>query len=227
MKICMHNWMRPEPIEVTIKRLSDLGYDGIQIMGEPRKYDVKEVNELLKKYNIECMGAVSIMLAGRDLIHGDPYYREMSIQYCKEIVDMIEALGGTVLTLVPSEVGKIVAMADPETEWQWAVEGVQQIAEHAKGKGVTIGLEPLNRFETNFLNRHDQALKLMEDVGYDNVGVTLDAFHINIEEADPLQAVRDTAAHLVDFHVADNNRRAPGEGNWDWTELISRLMDAG
>jgi len=223
----MHNWMRPEPIEVTIKRLSDLGYDGIQIMGEPRKYDVKEVNGLLKKYNIECMGAVSIMIAGRDLIHGDPYYREMSVKYCKEIVDMIEALGGTVLTLVPSEVGKIVAMADPETEWQWAVEGVQQVAEHAKAKGVNIGLEPLNRFETNFLNRHDQALKLMEDAGYDNVGVTLDAFHINIEEADPLQAVRDTAAHLVDFHVADNNRRAPGEGSWDWVELISTLKDSG
>ncbi len=227
MKICMHNWMRPEPIEVTIKRLSDLGYDGIQIMGEPRKYDVKEVNELLKKYNIECMGAVSIMLAGRDLIHGDPYYREMSIQYCKEIVDMIEALGGTVLTLVPSEVGKIIPMADAETEWGWAVEGVKQIADHAKPKGVKIGLEPLNRFETNFLNRHDQALKLMEDVGYDNVGVTLDAFHINIEEEDPLQAIRDTAAHLVDFHVADNNRRAPGEGSYDWAELISTLKESG
>lgn len=227
MKICMHNWMRPEPIEVTIKRLSELGYDGIQIMGEPRKYDVKEVNDLLKKYDIECMGAVSIMLAGRDLIHGDPYYRDMSVQYCVEIVDMIEALGGTVFTLVPSEVGKIVAMSDPETEWAWAVENIQKIADHAQGKGVNIGLEPLNRFETNFLNRHDQALKLMEDVGYDNVGVTLDAFHINIEEADPMQAVRDTAAHLVDFHVADNNRRAPGEGSYDWGELISTLKESG
>ncbi len=227
MKICMHNWMRPEPIEVTIKRLADLGYDGIQIMGEPRKYDTKEVNELLKKYNIACMGSVTIMTAGRDLIHGDPYYREMSIQYCKEIVDMLEQLSGTVLTLVPSEVGKIIPMADAETEWKWAVEGVQQIADHAKPKGVKIGLEPLNRFETNFLNRHDQALKLMEDAGYDNVGVTLDAFHINIEEADPLQAIRDTADHLFDFHVADNNRRPPGEGNWDWAELISTLKESG
>ena len=227
MKICMHNWMRPEPIEVTLKRLQQYGYDGIQIMGEPRKYDVKEINGLLKKYNLECMGAVSIMLAGRDLIHGDSYYRDMSVQYCKEVIDMIEALGGTVLTLVPSEVGKIIAMADPETEWGWAVENIKELASYAKGKGVNIGLEPLNRFETNFLNRHDQALRLADDVGYDNVGVTLDAFHINIEEADPMQALLNTGTRLVDFHVADNNRRPPGEGSIDWKELISTLRKAG
>lgn len=227
MKICMHNWMRPEPIEVTLARLAQFGYDGIQIMGEPRKYDLKEVKAQLKKYKLECMGAVSIMLAGRDLIHGDPYYREMSVAYVKEIIDMIAYLDGTVLTLVPSEVGKIIAMADPETEWKWAVENIQQCAEHAKAKGVRIGLEPLNRFETNFLNRHDQALKLMEDVGYDNVGVTLDSFHINIEEENPMQAILNTGKHLVDFHVADNNRRPPGEGSYDWKVVIDTLHKAG
>jgi sugar phosphate isomerase/epimerase len=223
----MHNWMRPEPIEVTLARLAKFGYDGIQIMGEPRKYDWKEVAALLKKYNVACQGAVSIMLAGRDLIHGDVYYREMSVKYVKEIIDMISYLGGTILTLVPSEVGKIVAMADPDTEWGWAVEGIKECAAHAKSKGVTIGLEPLNRFETNFLNRHDQALRLMQDVGYDNVGVTLDTFHINIEEADPMQALINTGKHLVDVHVADNNRRPPGEGSYDWKKVIDTLKSFG
>lgn len=227
MKICMHNWMRPEPIEVTLARLAKLDYDGIQIMGEPRKYDWKEVRNLLKEYDLECMGSVSIMLAGRDLIHGNSYYRDMTVMYLKETIDMIEALGGTVLTLVPSEVGKIVAMADPDTEWKWAVEGIKEVAAYAKGKGVDIGLEPLNRFETNFLNRHDQALKLMKDVGYDNVGVTLDAFHINIEEEDPMQAILNTGKHLKDFHVADNNRWPPGKGNYDWKEVIDTLREAG
>ena len=79
MKICMHNWMRPEPVEVTIKRLAEYNYDGIQIMGEPRKYDWKEVKRLLDKYDLICQGAVSIMVAGRDLIHGDSYFRDMSV----------------------------------------------------------------------------------------------------------------------------------------------------
>jgi len=228
MKVGMHNWMRPEPLEVTLARLQRLGYDGIEIMGEPRKYDVKETRKLLKKYNLECYGSVTIMVKGRDLIHADPYFREMSQQYVKECIDLVADLGGNLLTLVPSEVGKIVAMADPETEWKWAVEGIRKVADHALKKKVKIGLEPLNRFETNFLNRHDQALRLAADVG-DDVGVCLDAFHINIEEADPYAAVTATAkaGKLVDFHVADNNRWPPGQGNWDWKKLISTLKKAG
>ncbi|MCQ3930065.1 MAG: sugar phosphate isomerase/epimerase [Chloroflexi bacterium] len=229
MKICMHNWMRPEPVEVTIARLARYGYDGIQIMGEPRKYDVKEVNGYLKKYKIACMGSVSIMLAGRDLIHQDPYYREMSAAYCKEIITMIEQLGGTILTLVPNEVGRVTPRADPDTEWGWCVEKVQELADFAKPKGVHIALEPLNRFETNFLNRHDQALKLAEDVGRSNVGVCLDAFHINIEEADPMQAILNVgkAGKLLDFHVADNNRRPPGEGSYNWKLVVDTLKKSG
>ncbi len=167
------------------------------------------------------------LLAGRDLVHGNSFYRDMTVMYLKETLDMIEALDGTVLTLVPSEVGKIVAMSDPDTEWQWAVEGIKELAAYAKSKGIMIGLEPLNRFETNFLNRHDQALKLAEDVGYDNVGVTLDAFHINIEEKDPFQAILNVGTKMVDFHVADNNRHPPGGGSYDWKRVVDTLKQAG
>jgi len=226
MRVVMHNWMRPEPIEHTIKRLSSLGYDGIQIMGDPRKYDVKEVRRLLDQHKLECWGTVTIMVKGRDLIHADPYYREMSQQYVIECIDMVEGLGGNMITVVPSEVGKVVAMADPDTEWGWAVEGLKRIADHANKKKIRIGLEPLNRFETNFLNRHDQALRLAADVD-EGVGVCLDAFHINIEEADIHKAILATGNKLVDFHVADNNRRAPGEGTYDWAKLIATLKQAG
>ncbi len=228
MKICMHNWMRPEPIEVTIDRMVRFGYDGIQIMGEPRKYDWKQVRGLLDKNHLQCFGSVSIMVKGRDLIHGDPYYREMTVVYLKECLDMVHALGGTIFTLVPSEVGKIVAMSDPDTEWGWAVENIKKVNDHAQKLGIRIGLEPLNRFETNFLNRHDQAIRLAQDVG-GGIGVCLDAFHINIEEADPYQAVMTTGkgGYLVDFHVADNNRRPPGQGSWDWKKLISTLKESG
>jgi len=224
----MHNWMRPEPIENTIDRMKRLGYDGIQIMGEPRKYDWKHVRGLLDKNNLQCFGSVSIMVKGRDLIHADPYYREMTVAYLKECLDMVHALGGKIFTLVPSEVGKIVAMSDPETEWKWAVEGVKKVAEHADKLGIRIGLEPLNRFETNFLNRHDQAIRLAQDVG-GNVGICLDAFHINIEEADPYAAITTAGkgGWLVDFHVADNNRFPPGSGNLDWAKIISTLKAAG
>ena len=223
-RLAAHNWMRPEPLEITLDRLSRLGYEGIEIMGEPERYDAAEVRALLKKYGVECWGGVSIMLENRDLIHGDPVERKRSIAYLMDSISLVSELGGQIFTLVPSEVGKVVAMADPETEWNWAVEGLKQVAEHARSRNVRIALEPLNRFETNFLNRHDQAICLAEHVGED-VGVCLDAFHINIEEEDPLQSIRNTGSKLFNFHIADNNRRAPGEGSYDWAELLKTLSD--
>ena len=74
-KLAAHNWMRPEPLEVTLARLSRLGYEGIEIMGEPARYQAKETRALLKKHKVNCWGAVSIMLRCRDLIHADYYLR--------------------------------------------------------------------------------------------------------------------------------------------------------
>jgi sugar phosphate isomerase/epimerase len=117
-------------------------------------------------------------------------------------------------------------MASPEEEWQWAVEGLREIYAHSEPLGVTLAIEPLNRFETNFLNRHDQALLLAQEVG-PHCGIALDAFHINIEEADLFKAVSKAGKRLADFHVADNNRMAPGQGDYNWAKLIKTLDEAG
>ncbi len=200
MFLSMHNWMRAEKIEVTIRRLAQAGYDSIEIEGEPEKYDTQAVRSLLKENGIFCFGSVSLMFEGRDLIHADEAVRTSSVQYIKDCVTMVKELEGREMTIVPSQVGKISPMDTPEQEWAWAVEGLKEIYDHSEKAGVVLGLEPLNRFETNFLSRHDQALLLAEAVG-PNCGVCLDAFHINIEEADLYQAILNTGAKLVAFHV--------------------------
>ncbi len=226
MHLSMHNWMRQEPIEVTLERLASCGYQSIEIGGEPGRYDTNEVRGHLDRLGLRCWGSVTLMTAGRDLVHEDPYVRLGSVQYLKDCVTMTHELGGEIFCVVPSTVGKVSPMASPEEEWQWAVEGLEEVVATAEPLGVRVGVEPLNRFETYFLNRHDQAIRLAQDVG-GGCGVVLDAFHLNIEEADPLQAIRETADHLVDFHVADNNRYPPGQGNWDWEALIGTLEEIG
>jgi D-psicose/D-tagatose/L-ribulose 3-epimerase len=226
LKVAMHNWMRPEPIETTIARLARCGYDGIEISGEPAVYDAGQVRSLLEEDGLECWGAVTLMVGGRDLLHEDNYVRIGSIQYVKDTIDLIAALGGKILTVVPSTVGKVVPMGSPEDEWKWAVESLKQCQAHAEEKGVRLGLEPLNRFETYFLNRGDQALALAEDVG-GNCGVCLDIFHMNIEEADWAEAIRAAGDNLVDFHVADNNRMPPGQGALDWAAIVRELEAVG
>lgn len=226
MHLSMHNWMRAEPIETTIARLAKYGYESIEISGEPDKYDTKEVRGLLDEYGLSCWGSVSLMFEGRDLIHADEEVRANTVQYLKDCVTMVKELDGYEMTIVPSEVGKVQAMASPEEEWGWAVEGLREVYDHAESAGVVLALEPLNRFETNFLNRHDQALLLAEEVG-PNCGICLDAFHLNIEERDPYRAIFNAGDRLVDFHVADNNRMAPGMGSYDWLKIVGVLRAIG
>jgi D-psicose/D-tagatose/L-ribulose 3-epimerase len=226
MKVSMHNWMRPEPLERTLERLARLGYDGLEISGEPRLYDTAQVRGLLDEHGLECWGAVTLMMGARDLLHEDPYTRMAGVQYVKDCLTMVSELEGKILTIVPSTVGKIVAMGSPDDEWRWCVEALKECQEHAERVGVRIGLEPLNRFETYFLNRGEQALALAEAVGGD-CGVALDAFHMNIEEADLLGAIRAAGGKLVDFHVADNNRMPPGHGALDWEAIVRELSAIG
>ena len=164
--------------------------------------------------------SVTLMTGGRDLVHEDHYVRLASVQYVKDCLSLVASLGGKILTVVPSTVGKVVPMASPEEEWRWCVEGLKECQAHAEEVGVRIGVEPLNRFETYFINRADQAVAMAKDVG-GNCGVALDIFHMNIEEADWAQAIRDTGDHLVDFHVADNNRMPPGQGAIDWEAIVA------
>src|SRR3954470_8531235 len=226
MKVSMHNWMRPEPLERTLERLARLGYDGREISGEPRLYDTAQVRGLLDEHGLECWGAVTLMMGARHLLHEDPYTRMAGVQYVKDCLTMVSEPEGKILTIVPSTVGKIVAMGSADEEWRWCVEALKECQEHAERVGVRIGLEPLNRFETYFLNRGEQALALAEAVGGD-CGVALDSFHMNIEEDDLLGAIRAAGEKLVDFHVADNNRMPPGYGALDWEAIVRELQAIG
>jgi sugar phosphate isomerase/epimerase len=218
--------MRAEPIDVTIRRLARYGYKSIELSGEPEVFDTKELRKLLAENGIACWGAVSLMFEGRDLIHADEAVRATSIKYLNDCITMAKELDGYEMTIVPSQVGKVAAMDTPEQEWAWAVESLKEVYAHAQKEGIRMALEPLNRFETNFLNRADQAMLLAEEVGPD-CGVCIDTFHLNIEEANMIEAIKSTKERLVDFHVADNNRMACGMGALDWPLIISTLKEIG
>ena len=226
MKFGMHHWMRAEPLETTIERLHRLGYDGIEISGEPTQHDTDQVRRLLDRHQLECWGSHSIMTPGRDLVHEDRYVRLGTVAYMKDCVSMVSRLQGSIFCIFPTECGRLSRDSTPEQEWEWAVEGIREIVDHAQGLNVRVGVEALNRFETHFVNRHDQALALADEVGPE-LGVVLDAFHMNIEETDPVQAIRNVGSRLVDFHVADNNRRPAGEGRTDWEAILEALRSVG
>ncbi|KAK7973531.1 xylose isomerase-like protein [Apiospora saccharicola] len=186
MHLSAHNWMRPEPLEHSLQRLSKLGYTSIELAGEPAWYPVDETRALLQKYNIRCWGTVTIQYGTRDLTSADDEERRATVQYMKDVVALSAALGGEITTVVPGRVGKT----------------------------------------THFLNRVDQALMLADEVGFD-CGIAFDPFHLALEERDMLAAMRACEGRIVDFHVADNSRRAAGDGSFDWPAIVKTLAETG
>ncbi|UWX55273.1 sugar phosphate isomerase/epimerase [Maribacter litopenaei] len=224
MELAIHNWMRAESLEHTLGRIAKLGYTRLEIQGTPENYDTKKIKPIMDDHGIQCWGSVTLMLEERNLLAKDPAQRKMSVQYVKDVAKMVADLGGSVISLVPATVGKIIPDATPEQEWEWAVEGVKEIYAYTEDLGLQIGIEPINRFETYFINRGGQALALAEAVG-PNCGVCLDTFHMNIEEVDMFETMKKVGSRLVNFHVADNNRMAPGMGHLNWKKIIGTLNE--
>lgn len=227
MHLSMTNWMRPEVLDQTCARLAKCGYESIELMGDPERYaDLPATRSTLARHEIRCWGAVTLMFGERDLLHPEQARRAATVEYVKRCVELVADLAGQELTVVPSSVGKTIATAAPEQEWEWAVAGLREIYEHAGPRDVRLALEPINRFETYFLNRAEQAVALAEEVGED-CGVCLDTFHLNIEEPDPVGAISAVGSRLVDIHIADTNRYAPGMGHYDWDVIVAALRGIG
>jgi sugar phosphate isomerase/epimerase len=226
MKLAIHNWMRAESIEQTVDRIARIGYEYLEIQGTPESYDTKKVKKVLDDAGVKCWGSVTLMLEQRNLLAKDSAQRAISVQYVKDVVTMVKELDGHMVSVVPSTVGKVVPEDRPEEDWKRAVESMQEVYEYSESLGIKLGIEPINRFETYFINRGDQALTLAKAVG-ENCGVCLDAFHMNIEEEHIYNAILRARGRLVGFHVADNNRMAPGMGTLDWQSIIATLHEIG
>src|SRR5690606_21035114 len=148
MHLSTHNWMRAEPLEVTLRRIKQFGYESIEISGEPEQYKTNETRALLKEYGIRCWGAVTLMLGDRNLAAKDQGQRERSVQYVSDVLTMVSELAGELMTLVRATVGKVVPDRTEEEEWNWVVDATRECRTHAKKVAVKIAIEPLNRFET-------------------------------------------------------------------------------
>jgi len=215
--------LQGEDLEVSIARLAEAGYDGVEFVGEPEKIDTRRVKALLCRHGLEASSICSIFVKDRDLVSSDVGIRRNGVKYVKETAKMASEIGAKIIVVAPSPVGKIYPEASPQQEWKWAVENIKESAEYARGLGVCVGIEPWNRYETYFLNKLDQALTLSAEIDMENVGVWGDTFHMNIEEQSIADAIEKAGKKLVHLHVADSNRAAPGTGHIDFKPIVKEL----
>ena len=119
----------------------------------------------------------------------------------------------------------LASTEERKRQWAYAAGNLRELAGYAASKGIRLALETLNRFETDFLNTVQQGIRLLDEIGCDNVGFLLDTFHMNIEEKNLGQAIRMAGDRLFDFHACSNDRGTPGEDHLDWKEISQALKE--
>lgn len=214
-----------EDFATSIQRLSKYGYDAIELVGEPEHYNFGQVRELTAAHGMKVSSICSIYNAERDLGHPDAGMRKRTVEYVKRIADMSAEVGAPTMIVAPVANMRIKELGSREDEWKWAVEGIREGGEYAAKLGVNLCIEAWNRYETYMLNRLDQAVAMMKDVDLPNVGIMGDTFHMNIDEANVAEAIRQSGDALIHIHLADSNRAAPGIGHTDFKPILQALKD--
>jgi sugar phosphate isomerase/epimerase len=214
-----------EDIATSIDRVARYGYDGIEIVGEPQEIDPERVRKLTRDAGIEVSSICSIYTPERDLVHPDADVRRAAVQYVKDVAQFAAVMECPTIIVHPTACMKTAPLADPDQEWAWAVENIREAGEFADGLGVRLSLECWNRYETYFLNRLEQAVRLWQATELTNGGVQGDTFHMNLEEVSIADAYREAGPFLAHVHLADSNRAAPGAGHIDFKPIMQALDD--
>jgi D-psicose/D-tagatose/L-ribulose 3-epimerase len=211
-----------------VKKVREMGFDIIEIcIEDPATIDVYRINEALKENDLKATicGAFG---PDRDASSDDQSIRANAGKYLEACVDAARELGSPVVAgPMYSAVGKTRLLSPDERAKQWslAVETLKPVADYAGQRGVQLAIEPLNRFETDFINTVEQGLDLVGRIGASNVGLLVDTFHMNIEEKDIPAAIRKAGSKVFHFHSCENDRGTPGTGHVEWKEVASALRE--
>jgi sugar phosphate isomerase/epimerase len=161
----------------------------------------------------------------RDLAHPDPAVRAEAVRYVVDCLRFAAEVGAPLVQMLPSGETRLAPLATQAEEWAWSVAGMQVAAREAEQVGIRICVEPINRYEAYLVINATDAMAYVEAVGSPWVGMTMDLFHANLEEADIGASLRAAAPRLWHVHVADTNRQGLGRGHLDLGAAARALQD--
>ena len=203
-----------------------LGFDLMEIPIEREgDIDYAKAAEAYERAGLKC-SICGVMGADRDPTHEDEAIQRGGVAYLKHLIDAAVVMKAMAVAGPHySAVGR-TWQATPEQrkrDLQRCAKNLKEVARYAEDKGVTLALEPLNRFETSFINLTEQAQELMHMIGSPRVKLMMDTFHANIEEKSLGKAIEAAGADLVHVHANENDRGTPGTGHVPWNEIAAAL----
>ncbi|MGN9810360.1 sugar phosphate isomerase/epimerase family protein [Micromonospora sp. BQ11] len=224
-------WVSPltdARLAVLAPRIREWGFDVIELPVEsPGDWDPDRAADLLAGLGLGAT-VCAAMSADRDLVTDDEEVVRRTGDYLRHCVRVAARVGaGVVAGPMYAPVGRTWLLdADARAATVRTLrDRLRPLAEEAAGAGVTLAVEPLNRFETSLLNTTEQTLEVVD--GIPALGIALDTFHMNIEERDIPTAIRTAGDRLAHVQVCANDRGAPGNDHLDWTGIMAALRDVG
>ena len=209
-----------------IDRVKAFGFDLIELcLEDPDTIDLSAIRTRLAKADL----GVSICGAfgpNRDLSSENETVQKAGLSYLRRCADFAQALGSPFVSgPMYAAVGntRLLDADARRAQWKRSAANLKVAAAYAAERSVKLAIEPLNRFETDLVNTVDQALRMVDEIAADNVGLLLDTFHMNIEEKDIPAAIHRAAGRIIEFHACSNDRGTPGEDHLPWNAIAGAL----
>lgn len=213
-----------------LQKIANMGFNFVEFpVEDPAHYDVDQLLPVLKDLGLEAVVCTAVV-GDRDLSSEHAQVRRKALMYFESCLKLAEGLGSAILVgplYAPVAKPRLSSEALRTAEWERSVESLAKLSKTAGDQGVRLGLEPLNRFETDMVCTVEDATRMLADVGSPHLGIALDSFHMNIEETDFCAAVKQAGDQLVHVQVSDSHRGVPGDGNSDWAGLKAGLKAVG
>jgi D-psicose/D-tagatose/L-ribulose 3-epimerase len=208
------------------KTFKKWGFETVEIaIDDPANVNPVHVKAELDKAGLVCGSVCGCFGPGRDL-RGTPEEVEGAMSYLQTLMDQMLVLQSpSLIGPLYSRVGRTggAEPADYAKQWKQVVGNLKKVCKYAGKRGIQICMEPLNRFETDFINTVDQALKMVKDVGSPALKIHLDTFHMNIEEKCQATAIRKVGKLLGHVHACGSDRGTPGNDHLDWAGIAKAL----
>ncbi len=215
---------------LSITRASELGYEGVELsLVDSRCLDRARIKNAIHRCGVHVFAiatGLSYALNGFSLYSEDITCRQRAVERMKDHIDFACELGCPVIIGGIRGKAGVGALRTGEALRQ-GMAAVAQCVQHAERAGVSVLIEPVNRYETNFINTTAEGKELIHALGASNVKLLLDTYHMNIEEISLEQSFREAGPLLGYVHLADSNRRAPGWGHIDFASILRAAYATG
>jgi D-psicose/D-tagatose/L-ribulose 3-epimerase len=217
------NWDR-DGAERAIAAAAHYEMDFIEIaLLNPAAVDTAHTRALLERHGMKAVCSLGLPEAAW------PSQRpHAAIEHLTLAIDKTAEMGCLALTGVTyGGIGERTGVPPTVAELDNVARALDAAARHAKLRGIELGIEPVNRYETHLINTGRQAVEMIERVGASNMFVHLDTYHMNIEEKGAGNGILDARDHLKYIHLSESDRGTPGYGTCDWDEIYATLAAIG